>query len=412
MNLEELIDNYYAPKKGNELLIQLIEARLNERDLSIPKIFVTSPVDIESGKLGTEANKEYLELLKNIKGGSPYIWQRLQKVNTFLKEPKKIIKNASVKKAFSSFLLIQEIKENLERLEPSMAGFQAETIIAQLMDGSKEANNGAVDVESQEFGGFQIKTLVEKDLQKKDSKDPAVGGSFTQIIDFYQRRKEEYNYIIILKSRTKGIYYFYTFALSFQDFLDKFELTNYKREFRGYVPPERFAQEKDAKKTFQEFIEVLGNYFNPNNNNIFVPALIPTTSTTPEDLLNRFNILKFLEKKRRLIQGNEYYNLDTTYSIKQSYISQIFKNRNTPGPGTTFLGELDLRDEVLKNLREEYKRSLTGKMFEVLDSLKDSVQSMNRYFATSEPYIANETVGNLNNTTNKFSNYFLKKEDV
>jgi hypothetical protein len=225
MNLEELIDSYYAPKKGNELLIQLIESKLNERDLSIPKIFVTSPVDIESGKLGTLANKEYLELLKNIKGGSPYIWQRLQKVNTFLKEPKKIIKNASIKKAFSSFLLVQEIKENLERLEPSMAGFQAETIIAQLIDGSKEANNGAVDVESQEFGGFQIKTLVEKDLEKKDARDPAVGGSFTQIIDFYQRRNEEYNYIIILKSRTKGIYYFYTFSLSFQDFLDKFELT-------------------------------------------------------------------------------------------------------------------------------------------------------------------------------------------
>jgi hypothetical protein len=412
MNLEELIDSYYAPKKGNELLIQLIESKLNERDLSIPKIFVTSPVDIESGKLGTLANKEYLELLKNIKGGSPYIWQRLQKVNTFLKEPKKIIKNASIKKAFSSFLLVQEIKENLERLEPSMAGFQAETIIAQLIDGSKEANNGAVDVESQEFGGFQIKTLVEKDLEKKDARDPAVGGSFTQIIDFYQRRNEEYNYIIILKSRTKGIYYFYTFSLSFQDFLDKFELTGYKKEFKGYVPPERFAQEKDPKKTFEEFIKVLGEYFNPDNNNIFVPAFTSTTSTTPEDLLNRFNVLKFLEKKRRLIQGNEYYSLDTTYSIKQSYISQIFRDRSAPGPGTTFLGELDLRDEVLKNLREEYKRSLTGKMFEVLDSLKDSVQSMNRYFATTEPYIANETVGNLNNTTNKFSNYFLKKEEI
>ena len=180
--------------------------------------------------------------------------------------------------------------------------------------------------------------------------------------------------------------------------------------FKFYDP--NIKEEKDPKKTFEEFIKVLGEYFNPDNNNIFVPAFTSTTSTTPEDLLNRFNVLKFLEKKRRLIQGNEYYSLDTTYSIKQSYISQIFRDRSAPGPGTTFLGELDLRDEVLKNLREEYKRSLTGKMFEVLDSLKDSVQSMNRYFATTEPYIANETVGNLNNTTNKFSNYFLKKEEI
>lgn len=405
MNLEELLDNYYAPKKGNELLVKLIENKLEE-DLAIPKVFMPSPVDIESGKKGTESYQEYVELLKNIKSNSPFMWQRLEKVNIFLKDPKRIIKNANIKRAFSSFLLIQEIKENLERLEPSMAGFQAETIIAQLIDGSKEANNGAIDVESQEYGGFQIKTLIERDLQKKDSKNPAIGGSFTQILNFYKSRNEKYNYIIILKSRTTGIYYFYAFFLSFQEFLDKFELSGFKKEFRGYVDPKDLT-----KETFEEFKNKLGSYFNPQNNNIYVPPFNPSTQTSPDDILSRFIALKFLEKNRRIIKGNPYYELDTSYSLKQSYVGSIFSNREKPGDGTTFLGELDLRDEVLTKLREVYKRSLTGKMFDVLDSLKESIQTMNSFFATRKQEIGNQTVTNLNTTTNKFSEYFIRKEN-
>ena len=402
MSLEKLIESYYAPKKGNELLIQLIESRLEE-DLGIPKVFVPAPVDIESGKRGTESYQEYIELLKNIKINAPFMWQRLERVNVFLKEPKKIIKNANIKQAFSSFLLVQEIKENLERLEPSMAGFQAETIIAQLIDGSKEANNGAVDVESQEFGGFQIKTLIERDLQRKDSRDPAVGGSFTQIMNFYKSRNEEYNYIIILKSRTVGIYYFYAFLLSFQDFLNQFELTGFKKEFRGHVDPQDLTRE-----SFEEFKVKLGSYFDPRNNDIYVPPFTFGSQTTPDDVLARFSALKFLEKNRKIIEGNPYYTLDTTYSLKQSYIGKIFADRGTPGAGTTFLGELDLRNETLTKLREVYKKSLTGKMFEVLDSLKESIQTMNSFFASRDQGTGNQTVTNLNTTTNKFSDYFLK----
>jgi len=106
---------------------------------------------------------------------------------------------------------------------------------------------------------------------------------------------------------------------------------------------------------------------------------------------------------------NKYYTLDTSFSLKQSYVTKIFRNRETPGAGTTFLGELDLRDEVLTKLRDVYKRSLTGKMFEVLDSLKESIQTMNSFFASRNQGTGNQTVTNLNNTTNKFSEYFIKE---
>lgn len=395
MSLEKLIESYYAPKKGNELLIQLIESKLEE-ELGIPKVFVPSPIDIESGKRGTESYQEYVELLKNIKTNSPFLWQRLERVNMFLKDPKRIIKNANIKQAFSSFLLIQEIKENLERLEPTMAGFQAETIIAQLIDGSKEANNGAVDVESQEFGGFQIKTLKESNL--------SVGGSFKNVVNFYKQRNEEYNYIIILKSSKVGIYYFYAFLLSFQEFLNEFELTGFKKEFRDFVDPKYLT-----KESFDEFNTILGKYFNPRTNDIYIPPFTFSSQTTPDEVLERFNILKFLEKNKKIMDVNKYYTLDTSFSLKQSYVTKIFRNRETPGAGTTFLGELDLRDEVLTKLRDVYKRSLTGKMFEVLDSLKESIQTMNSFFASRNQGTGNQTVTNLNNTTNKFSEYFIKE---
>lgn len=397
MSLEKLIESYYAPKKGNELLIQLIENKLEEQ-LGIPKVFVPSPIDIESGKKGTASYQEYVELLKNIKTNSPFLWQRIERVNMFLKDPKRIIKNANIKQAFSSFLLIQEIKENLERLEPTMAGFQAETIIAQLIDGSKEANNGAVDVESQEFGGFQIKTLKESNL--------SVGGSFKNVVNFYKQRNEEYNYIIILKSSKVGIYYFYAFLLSFQEFLNEFELTGFKKEFRDFVDPKYLT-----KESFDEFNTILGKYFNPRTNDIYIPPFTFNSQTTPDEVLERFNILKFLEKNKKIMDVNKYYTLDTSFSLKQSYVTKIFRNRETPGAGTTFLGELDLRDEVLTKLRDVYKRSLTGKMFEVLDSLKESIQTMNSFFASRNQGAGNQTVANLNNTTNKFSEYFIKETE-
>jgi len=412
MNLEELLDNYYAPKKGNELLIKLIENKLNE---DVPKIFVPSPLDIEAGKgeiegkqKKTAAYTEYTELLKNIKGNSPFLYQRIDKVNDFLLRPEKIIRAGNIKRAFSSFLLIQEIRENLLNTDESVAGFQAETIMAQLIDGSNEANNGAVDIESQKVfkGGVQLKTLSARDPDNPRSKDPKVGGSFTQLIEYYQE-SPNYFYIIILKDRTPGIYRFFTFELNLKGFLEKLELKNFKEEFRAYIPPANFRGSAD---TFQRFIKNLQDMFDPNTNQIFIPSLDKIQDQSPEYLLRRYQALKFIEKYREIIPGKEEFTIPTQYSLNAAFMSKVYADRTKPSEASYFTGELDLRDEVLNKVIENYRRTLSGKMFEVLNLLKTSVQTMNKFFSTRDQSTGYQTVNNLSETTVKFDQYFIKEE--
>ena len=407
MNLEELINGYYAPKKGNDLLIKLIEGKLNEQEqFGVPKIFVPSPLDIEAGKETSASYLEYTELLKNIKGNAPYLFQRLQRVNDFLTNPQKIIKKANIQRAFSSFLLIQEIRENLLNTDESVAGFQAETIMAQLIDGSKEANDGPVDIESQKVfeGGVQLKTI---------SPGTKISGSFLQLLEYYLK-KENYYYIIILKSKTEGIYTFYTFSMNFEQFLQRMELTGFLKEYKANVPRNNFNREK-----YEEFIRVLGDSFNPRTNDIFIPDLnnAPELKAgTKEEqiayLKSRFEKLKFLEKNAKIIPNKETYKLSTQYALKQSFMNTVYGDKGPPTKNSYFTGELDLRSEKIISVRNIYKKSLTGKMFEVLDSIKASIETMNKYFSTREESVGNQTLDNLNTTTNKFDNYFLKKQET
>ena len=102
--------------------------------------------------------------------------------------------------------------------------------------------------------------------------------------------------------------------------------------------------------------------------------------------------------------------LKTSFSLKESFVSKVFANKTNPGEGS-FVGTLDLTDDRLKKVKEEYRRSLSGKMFEVLNLFQQSAQTMNRYFATENQAVGNETITNLNNTSNKFQEYFIKQDE-
>ena len=74
MNLEKLIESHFAPKKGNDLIVQLIESKISEAN---ERIYTSSPINREVAKGGTLAYREFQSLLAGIRP-SPWLSDRIK----------------------------------------------------------------------------------------------------------------------------------------------------------------------------------------------------------------------------------------------------------------------------------------------------------------------------------------------
>jgi hypothetical protein len=411
MSLEKLIESHYAPKRGNELLIEMIESKLNEQ--AFGSIYSKARINLLSGNPETEAYKELQSLFSGLfKGQGELLSDRLATVNSFLTADKAQVKSFPINVAFSSILLIQELKEALEKLEASSAGFQMETIIAQIIQGSKLANNSIVDViKIQKSSGgeefirdYSIKTLSATSLKIK--------GSFLNLCKKFANleRNEEYEYLIITKDIKNGVYRFYEWVLPYENFFTQITYPKGFLEAGGNDGNFIFKDDVDLQaieKLIQKeglSLEILSKKITESQNiyYLYFPILTEkeadsilsriqtgyesaTYRNAGEAMIDRFKNLEFIEDNKDLFTNADAFSLETQFSISKGVIDANVKESGA------LIGEFYLSDERLQQISDEYQKTLVGKMNQILKDNQEVLSNMNSYFSTMNKESAENT---------------------
>ena len=427
MNLEELIDSYYAPKKGNDLLIRLIESKLNEQ--AFGTIYSKARINLLSGNPDTEAYKELQSLFSGLfKSPGELLVDRLATVNSFLSADKTQVKSFPINVAFSSILLIQELKEALEKLEASSAGFQMETIIAQIIQGSKLANNSIVDVvkvqkkgEDEFVRDYSLKTLSATSLKIK--------GSFLNLCKKFANldRNEEYEYLIITKDVKNGIYRFYEWVLPYENFFTQITYPKGFLEVGGDNGNFIFRNDVDLKAV-EKLMEKEGLSItistrrtreNQDIRYLYFPVLSEKESSAilgriqagyentnyrnaGEAMVDRFKNLSFIEDNKQLFTNADAFSLETQFSISKSVIDSNIKESGA------LIGEFNLSDDRLQQISDDYQKTLVGKMNQILKDNQEVLSNMNAYFSSLSKESAENTFQSMTKVRKGFRQFTSK----
>ena len=385
MNLEKLIESHFAPKKGQDLLVQLIENHLSEQ--AFGPIYSKARINLLSGDPNTEAYKELQGLFSGLfKGEGEALENRIATVNSFLSADKSQVKDFPINVAFSSILLIQELKEALEKLEASTAGFQMETIIAQIIQGAKLANNSIVDVikvqkkgDNEFIRDYSLKTLSATSLKIK--------GSFLNLCKKFSEigPNEEYEYLIITKDTKNGIYKFYEWVLPYESFFTQITYPKGFLEAGGENGDFIFRDNVDLKAVNAIFAkdkihtEISSKIDRQGKKVNFIHFAVLTERSSDAILsrintgyrsdvyknagaamVDRFKKLKFVEDNKDMFINAEGFELETQFSIASTVIQRNIVEASAK------VGEFDLSDKRLESISNEYKKTLVGKMNQIL----------------------------------------------
>jgi len=427
MSLEKLIESHFAPKKGTDLLIRLIESKLNEQ--AFGPIYSKARINLLSGDPGTEAYKELQGLFSGLfKSSGELLVERLATVNSFLSADKTQVKSFPVNIAFSSILLIQELKEALEKLEASSAGFQMETIIAQIIQGSKLANNSIVDVVKVQKKGddefvrdYSLKTLSATSLKIK--------GSFLNLCKKFANldRNEEYEYLIITKDVKNGIYKFYEWVLPYESFFTQITYPKGFLEaggdngnfiFRNDIDLDA-VEELMLKEGLSMTISTRRNRQDQEVNYLYFPVLTEKESSVilsriqagyenadyknaGEAMVDRFKNLMFIENNKQLFINADAFSLETQFSISKSVIDS-----NIKGSGA-LIGEFNLSDNRLQQISDDYQKTLVGKMNQILKDNQEVLANMNTYFSSLSKESAENTFQSMTKVRKGFRQFTSK----
>ena len=148
MNLEKIVENYYAPKKGNDILVQLIEKKLQES-------FGTSELTLGVGSAKSPYRSEFDKLLTtplfiSIQNKN-YFKERLNTIKYYLDPREK--HDLRTDEFIATFIFLQEFDKILREYEtedPRQAGFKFETLFTVLFRGIQLNGVDITDAEIKE----------------------------------------------------------------------------------------------------------------------------------------------------------------------------------------------------------------------------------------------------------------------
>ena len=194
MSLEKLIESYYAPKKGNDLLIKLIESKINEA-YSIQNIEqAQKPIDPKdklfygdertlklpiirfSKQIGRKNNYErsFLELvvsnIAKISGSAEErMEQRISAIQKFLDPNTGIDPNIKISEIMSYCILVEAFYHLINDYDATVAGDLFEPLFAAMFDGTiVEGENTKKRIDAKEA----IKEPEEESVEIKSDTEP------------------------------------------------------------------------------------------------------------------------------------------------------------------------------------------------------------------------------------------------
>lgn len=231
MSLEKLIESYYAPKKGNELLIQLIESKLNES-------FVTGELTLGVGSGRSPYRAEFDRLLTtplfvSIQSDK-YFTERLDTIKYYLDPREK--QDLRTDEFIATFIFLQEFDKILREYEsedPRQAGFKFETLFTVLFRGIQLNGVDITDAEIKEpkaFARFSYKFYSIKRQYK-------LNGSLYNLLRMMSENKEVVYFICLKNPPTFRFYSFLVTPENFYSILKKSTIV-YNKFFSNYQPPQ------------------------------------------------------------------------------------------------------------------------------------------------------------------------------
>lgn len=404
--MKDLIEKYYAPKKGLELLVKLLESKLNE---DLPRIYTKTRINVPSGDSLTPEYKELNSVVNKITE-SDDLSQRLAIINQFLSYSEEQVEQLSVGQAFAATFVIQEIKEALEKLEASTGGFQMETIIAQLINGTKLADNSIVDISrarSQDFtDNYSLKTLSANRIR--------ISGSFKNLLLKYQQiiedNKENYIYILVTKDTINSIYSFYEFGLSSQDY---FVNLKYPKGFgigdggfgigkTDILITKLKPEYKEDQRIQRDLLAAMGNNFNTKDGYIrfkYIPETKDQSflnymnrANSASELLQRLEKLKWLEKNKDRFEEMSDFSIGSGFELSSTFVKGIIEESKNTGSEK---GVLDLSDDRIKKSMENYQSGSIPKMLKILETNQAVIAGMNSYFVSLHSEVGKATLGHM-----------------
>jgi len=360
MELENLVESYFAPKKGNDLLIKLIKNKLNEQMpyINIPQI--TPAI----GKAGHPGNSEGADLekdlkLKNINDyirtvmATPFInslkndnsiFGRINMINDFLSGDDSI----SIPEFVAITTFIQEFSKIIREYDTAdkqLGGYQFEMLMSVFFDGLELFVRGITDFKAAVNGNLE--NISVKFI--KSQVTPDVSGNIKNFIS-ETFAEVKLVYLICLKDIANMRYSFYEIPIDPNKF-DK--LFNWESQTAqalfGWNPQIQFAefQRREGGESPQEY---------------------------RERLLQRINDV-LLEYKSR----NLNFRVDSENLFGQEFSRYVFNQSSN-----NYAGTLDLSPEKMKTSYEFYKGRTLGQVGDLLNLASLVNKDMVMFFSTYE----------------------------
>lgn len=231
MDLEKLIESHFAPRKGNELLIKLIETKINEQ-------FGTDELTLSVGAGKSEYREEFDKLLttpiyRSITSAR-YFSDRLDTIKKYLSPKGR--EDLRTDEFIATFVFLQEFDKILREYEsedPRQAGFKFETLFTVLFKGIQINGSDITDAEITEpraFARFSYKFYSASRRLRLD-------GSLHNLLRMMAEGKEVV-YFVCLKS--PPVFTFYSFLVQPENFYKilKRSTDTYQKYFNDYQPQE------------------------------------------------------------------------------------------------------------------------------------------------------------------------------
>ena len=407
MELQELIENYFAPTKENfsfDTLLEMVEQVLDldilplteEKELSSGKKFVLSlPRYSPSEAWGdpeTMDRQQIDNIFKVVRGGTS-IPGRIQYLNDFL-SPEKAKRKTSPRVIINTMIIIESLKAAMNHFNEASAGFVFEAFMAALTGGHQEAGRikGTLPIEDfvafSQFGGKNIPVSL-----KLLGKSTGVKGSFTNLVDFlFVRGEPAIKYLVAYKTYEggdkatgdKGS----VGALEIWEFdITRENLTSFlaggsrkTKMLLGDVSPEalRAAIASNDMQQIAALFTAAPGYTKRGMLYKEIPPPEAVESPPIAESLTFHQREKLMMEEEKLMtegKGEDPSQWEVSFTMIQNLGAAV----NLQGHGT-----LDFTEEKFDAIAEIYAKILEGRVMNLLEGVQNLTTNIGEYFASRQ----------------------------
>lgn len=410
MSLERLIESYYSPKKGNELLIKLIESKANnllylaeaeeieggsgsspfygeeERYVKFPRIMISKNLGKKNDYDRSFLNLVVQNLKEAVGGKSDLLKDRIQNIQNFMTSP--ATPNMSVSEIMAYSMIVETFYHLIHDYDATVAGDLLEAIFAGLFNGTVvEAEDGKRNFEAEDvlIEGMAISlklykdgasfgqnfTNVLKSIKKYGSLIYVVGYKGDEQIKFYQLELNQNNIWPSNNPKER------TIISNFKKLVGNYDINN--RNIDNLISHlESMSSEYDAKKTEyelkkKEYEQLRAAAINKQDAEPeYLKQLLANAPVPPEKLETQMSITASIVRPNLI--GTIYYKKEDLFTKLESYVSQINTYIKVIYDNLTILNN-SINDFFLrKEDRDKYAGQAIRSAREVENNLRQQLQ--------------------------------------